>query len=80
MKNIGTYNNLKCYTCTDAEYKQVAKSGQDNGNQIFIINDTMVRKNKIVGYYDGKHMMMFLIKQKGNRDQKQKSLLLERQK
>ena len=56
MKNIGKYNGIPCYECTDKEYTNVVKSGQDNGKQIFIIDGTMVKKNEIVGYYDGKHV------------------------
>ena len=56
MKNIGKYNGIPCYECSDYEYTNVVKSGQDNGKQIFIIDGTMVKKNEIIGYYDGKHV------------------------
>ena len=56
MKNIGKYNGVFCYTCTNAEWKDCYNRGQDNGKQIFIIDGVMVRNNKIVGYYDGKHV------------------------
>lgn len=56
MKNIGKYQGTICYECTDKEYKDVLKSGQDNGRQIFIIDGTMVKKNEIIGYYDGSHV------------------------
>ena len=53
MKNIGKYQGIHCYECSDKEYKNALKSGQDNGKQIFIIDGTMVKKNEIIGYYDG---------------------------
>ena len=56
MKNIGKYNGILCYTCTNVEWKDVYDRGQDDGKQIFIIDGVMVRNNKIVGYYDGKHV------------------------
>lgn len=56
MKNIGKYNGIPCYTCTNVEWKDVYDRGQDDGKQIFIIDGVMVRNNKIVGYYDGKHV------------------------
>ncbi len=56
MKNIGKYNGVPCYTCTDSEYKNIYESGTDNGRQIFIIDGIMVQRNKIVGYYDGQHV------------------------
>ena len=56
MKNIGKYNGIPCYDCSDKEYVNVVNSGQDMGAQIFIIDGTMVRNNVIVGYYDGKHV------------------------
>lgn len=56
MKNIGKYNGISCYSCTYNEWKDCYDKGQDNGKQIFIIDGTMVCKNKIIGYYDGKHV------------------------
>lgn len=56
MKNIGKYNGVPCYTCTNVEWHDCYKKGQDNGKQIFIIDGTMVQNNKIVGYYDGTHV------------------------
>lgn len=56
MKNIGKYNGIFCYTCTNVEWKDAYDRGQDDGKQIFIIDGVMVRNNKIVGYYDGKHV------------------------
>lgn len=56
MKNIGKYQGILCYECNNKEYKDVLKSGQDNGKAIFIIDGTMVKKNEIVGYYDGNHV------------------------
>ena len=56
MKNIGKYNGILCYTCTNVEWKDAYDRGQDDGKQIFIIDGVMVRNNKIVGYYDGKHL------------------------
>ena len=56
MKNIGKYNGIPCYECTNVEWKDRYDRGQDNGKQIFIIDGVMVRNNKIVGYYDGIHV------------------------
>ena len=56
MKNIGKYNGVPCYTCTNAEWKACYDQGQDNGRQIFIIDGVMVQRNKIVGHYDGQHV------------------------
>ena len=56
MKNIGKYNGIPCYECTNVEWKDRYDRGQDNGKQIFIIDGVMVHNNKIVGYYDGKHV------------------------
>lgn len=56
MKNIGKYEGIPCYTCTNTEWKDCYDKGNDNGKQIFIIDGVMVRNNKIIGYYDGKHV------------------------
>ena len=56
MKNIGKYNGIPCYTCTNTEWKSYYDKGKDNGSQIFIIDGIMVRNNKIVGHYDGQHV------------------------
>ena len=56
MKNIGKYNGVFCYTCTNAEWKDAYDRGNDNGKQIFIIDGVMVRNNKIIGHYDGQHV------------------------
>ena len=56
MKNIGKYNGIPCYTCTNVEWKDCYDKGQDNGKQIFIIDGVMVCKNKIIGHYDGQHV------------------------
>lgn len=56
MKNIGKYNGVPCYTCTNVEWKDCYDRGNDNGKQIFIIDGVMVRNNKIVGHYDGQHV------------------------
>ncbi len=56
MKNIGKYNGVPCYTCSDAEYKNAYKEGLDDGRQIFIVDGTMVKRNMIVGHYDGTHV------------------------
>ena len=53
MKNIGKYNGVPCYTCTNVEWKDLYDGGKDNGKQIFIIDGVMVRNNKIVGHYNG---------------------------
>lgn len=56
MKNIGKYNGIPCYTCTNVEWKDCYDNGHDNGKQIFIIDGVMVRNNKIIGHYDGTHV------------------------
>ena len=56
MKNIGKYNGIPCYTCTNVEWKDCYDNGNDNGKQIFIIDGIMVRNNKIVGHYDGQRV------------------------
>ena len=56
MKNIGKYNSVPCYECTNVEWKDCYDRGNDNGKQIFIIDGVMVQKNKIIGYYDGQHV------------------------
>lgn len=56
MKNIGRYNGISCYECSHSEYVNAYENNLDDGKQIFIINGTMVQKNTIVGYYDGKHV------------------------
>ena len=56
MRNIGKYNGIPCYDCTNIEWKDIYDKGNDNGRQIFIIDGIMVCKNKIVGHYDGKHV------------------------
>ena len=54
MKHIGKYQGTPCYECNDREYKDALSRDKDNGEQIFIIDGTMVRRNIIIGYYDGK--------------------------
>ena len=56
MKNIGKYNGIPCYTCTNVEWKDCYDRGSDNGKQIFIIDGVMVKNNKIVGHYDGQRV------------------------
>lgn len=56
MKNIGKYNGVPCYECTNVEWKNCYDRGRDDGKQIFIIDGVMVRNNKIVGHYDGQHV------------------------
>ena len=56
MKNIGKYNGVPCYECTNTEWKNYYDKNLDNGIQIFIIDGVMVQKNKIVGHYDGTHV------------------------
>ena len=56
MKNIGKYNGIPCYTCTNVEWKDCYDRGNDDGKQIFIIDGVMVRNNKIIGHYDGQHV------------------------
>lgn len=54
MKNIGKYNGIPCYECLYQEYVSTYDRGFDNGAQIFIIDGVMVKKNTIIGYYDGR--------------------------
>ena len=56
MKNIGKYNGIPCYTCTNNEWYECYRNGNDNGKQIFIIDGVMVRQNVIIGNYDGTHV------------------------
>lgn len=56
MKNIGKYNGVPCYTCTNNEWYECYRNGSDNGKQIFIIDGVMVQRNKIIGHYDGQHV------------------------
>ena len=56
MKNIGRYNGISCYECSHSEYVNAYDNKLDDGKQIFIIDGTMVQKNTIIGYYDGKHV------------------------
>ena len=56
MKNIGKYNGIPCYTCTNAEWKNYYDKNLDDGKQIFIIDGVMVQRNKIIGHYDGQHV------------------------
>ena len=56
MKNIGRYNGISCYECSHSEYVNAYENNLDDGKQIFIIDGTMVQKNTIIGYYDGKHV------------------------
>jgi hypothetical protein len=56
MNNIGRYQGTPCYECSDREYKDALSKGHDDGAQIFIIDGTMVRRNIIIGYYDGKNV------------------------
>lgn len=56
MKNIGKYEGIPCYECTNVEWKNCYDRGRDDGKQIFIIDGVMVRNNKIIGHYDGQHV------------------------
>ena len=53
MKNIGAYNGITCFECNEAEYFNYYYSGKAK-NDIYIINGTMVRNNRIIGHYDGR--------------------------
>ena len=53
MNRIGTYNGINCFVCSDTEYKNELKNGNDNGKCIYIIEGTMVKRNRIIGHYDG---------------------------
>ena len=56
MKNIGKYNGIPCYECTHKEYVDAYNKDLDTGKQIFIIDGTMVKRNVIVGKYDGQRV------------------------
>ena len=56
MKNIGKYNGIPCYTCTHKEYVDTYNKDFDTGKQIFIIDGVMVKRNVIIGHYDGQHV------------------------
>lgn len=56
MKNIGRYNGISCYECSHSEYVNAYENKLDDGKRLFIIDGTMVQKNTIIGYYDGKHV------------------------
>lgn len=56
MKNIGKYNGIPCYECTHKEYVDAYNKDLDTGKQIFIIDGTMVKRNIIVGKYDGQRV------------------------
>lgn len=56
MKNIGKYNGVPCYECTHKEYVDAYNKDLDTGKQIFIIDGTMVKRNVIVGKYDGQRV------------------------
>lgn len=55
MKNIGAYNGITCFECNEAEYFNYYYSGKAKDN-IYIINGTMVRDNRIIGHYDGRRV------------------------
>ena len=55
MERIGKYNGIDCYVCTDTEYKNKLKDC-DDGQYIYIIDGTMVRRNRIIGHYDGRNV------------------------
>ena len=55
MKNIGAYNGIDCFECNEAEYFNYYYSGKAKDN-IYIINGTMVRNNRIIGHYDGRRV------------------------
>lgn len=56
MKNIGKYNGTPCYECTHKEYVDAYNKDLDTGKQIFIIDGTMIKRNVIVGKYDGQRV------------------------
>ena len=55
MKNIRVYNGITCFECNEAEYFNYYYSGKAKDN-IYIINGTMVRDNRIIGHYDGRRV------------------------
>ena len=58
MKNIGAYNGITCFECTEGEYLNHYYSGKMK-DDIYIINGTMVRNNKLIGHYDGRKVMEY---------------------
>lgn len=56
MKNLGKYQGALCFECSEKEYQRIFNRGDDNGKHIYIVNGTMIRKNKIIGYYDGNYV------------------------
>ena len=56
MNVIGTFRGMKCYACSLPVYRDIYKNDMDVGDRIFIIGGTMVRKNKVIGYYDGSYV------------------------
>lgn len=55
MKNIGAYNGIDCFECTQAEFINCYYSGKMK-DDIYIIDGTMIRNNKLVGHYDGRRV------------------------
>ena len=53
MKNLGKYEGVFCFECSEKEYQRIFNRGDDNGTHIYIVNGTMIRNNTIIGYYDG---------------------------
>jgi hypothetical protein len=53
MKNLGKYDGVYCFECSEKEYQRIFNRGDDNGKHIYIVDGTMIRNNTIIGYYDG---------------------------
>ena len=58
MENIGAYHGITCFKCTEGEYLNLYYSGKMK-DDIYIINGTMVRNNKLVGHYDGRKVIEY---------------------
>ena len=58
MKSIGTYNGDICYDCTYDEYMKLYNSNKC-GDGIYIIKEQMVKKNRLIGHYDGEKVVEY---------------------
>ena len=58
MKRIGTFNRDICYECTHDEYMELYNKNEC-GNDVYIIKGQMVKKNRLIGYYDGKKVVEY---------------------
>lgn len=58
MEIIGTFKGDKCYECTHDEYMKLYNKNEC-GNGVYIIKGQMVKKNRLIGYYDGKRVIEY---------------------